>query len=369
MTMKNRIEQWNMLTRYIFGILRHVERELKGWGEMLVNASVSPLQIQALNSIRSKRFHCQGGAVYALLNRNARNNLLPLIVSFQTISDYLDNLCDRVSWKELGMLNEKEKDCFMEKGFRRLHLSMRESLMPGESLEDDYYGYYPFKEDGGYLQALVTKNRQAVASLPSYLEVKDNVLFLTNLYTDLQSFKHLSLSFRQQYLEDWFLLYKKDYPFLLWNEFAAAAGSTLGTFALLALSSRNKITRREVDEVINCYFPWICGLHILLDYFIDQAEDRKEGDLNFIFYYENEEQCYERLIFFVRNALEKTGNLVDSGFHRTVVKGLLALYLSDPKIKDQKLDDFAFGLLHATGEKDTFIMYRICRLLRHSGIL
>ncbi|MDO9534689.1 MAG: tetraprenyl-beta-curcumene synthase family protein [Bacillota bacterium] len=367
--MKTRIDQWTLLTHYIFSILRHVERELDVWRKMMGNTPLSPMQIQALNSIRSKRFHCQGGAVYALLNIKARNNLLPLIVSFQTISDYLDNLCDRVSWEELSMPEEKGKDCFMEKSFRHLHLSMRDSLMPDKILEGDYYRYYPLKDDKGYLQALVTKNRQIVSELPSYLKVKDNVLFLTDLYTDLQSYKHLSLTFRQQYLEDWFFLYQKDYPFLLWNEFAAAAGSTLGTFALLALSSQKEVKQKEIEEVLNCYFPWICGLHILLDYFIDQAEDRREGDLNFIFYYENEEQCYERLIFFVRNALERTENLVNSVFHRTVVKGLLALYLSDPKIKDQKLDDFAYSLLHATGEKDTFNMYRICRLLRQSGIL
>jgi len=195
--MKNRIDQWNMLARYIFSILRHVEKELDSWRKMLGKTPLTPMQTQALNSIRSKRFHCQGGAVFALLNPNARNNLLPFIVSFQTISDYLDNLCDRVSWDDLSTLKEKEKDSFMEKGFRQLHLSMRASLMPETNLKNDYYRFYPLKEDEGYLQALVRKNCKSLSALPSYPKIKDSVLFLTDLYTDLQSLKHLSLRRRK----------------------------------------------------------------------------------------------------------------------------------------------------------------------------
>jgi len=38
----------------------------------------------------------------------------------------------------------------------------------------------------------------------------------------------------------------------------------------------------ELTQVKNSYFPWVQGLHILLDYLIDQEEDRINGDLNFV---------------------------------------------------------------------------------------
>ena len=93
--MNNKYGQWRLLTRYIFSILPRVERELKKWKKLLAATPPSPLRRQALNSIHTKRFHCQGGAVYALLNPEAQRPAA--IVSPQTISDYPDNLCDRIT--------------------------------------------------------------------------------------------------------------------------------------------------------------------------------------------------------------------------------------------------------------------------------
>ena len=33
---------------------------------------------------------------------------------------------------------------------------------------------------------------------------------------------------------------------------------------------------------MDAYFPGVSAIHILLDYFIDQAEDREHGELNFM---------------------------------------------------------------------------------------
>lgn len=376
-------DQWRLLTRCVFSILPQVERELKKWKNFLAASPPSPLRWQALDSIRTKRFHCQGGAVYALLNPKAQHHLLPAIVSLQTISDYLDNLCDRITWNgnpslsgritwdELSSLSDREKDRLMERGFRQLHLAMTAALTPNpqDHLPEDYYKYYPLREDGGYLKALADCSRKHLSSLPVYEEVQEKVIFLANLYCDLQALKHLSLQYRREYLEEWFRVHYNKYPFLLWNEFAAAAGSTLGIFVLLAVASCRSITAEMIELLFQCYFPWICGLHILLDYFIDQEEDRKEGDLNFVFYYKNQEHCFQRLVFFLDNALQRVEQLPDPSFHRTIIKGLLSLYLSDPKIKRQGLRSLALELLHSTGEKDTLYIYSLCRLLRTAGRL
>ncbi len=393
--MNNKYGQWRLLTRYIFSILPRVERELKKWKKLLAATPPSPLRRQALNSIHTKRFHCQGGAVYALLNPEAQRHLLPLIVSLQTISDYLDNLCDRITsgeissssdriisggisslseriaWDGLSSLSDREKDRLLERGFRQLHLSMAVALNPHAQnfLQEDYYKYYPLREDGGYLEGLVNYSRKHLSALPFYGQVQKKIIILINLYCDLQALKHLSPQYRRQYLEEWFGAHQNKYPDLLWNEFAAAAGSTLGVFALLASASRKNISLEMSERIFHCYFPWICGLHILLDYFIDQEEDKKEGDLNFVFYYKNQEHCFQRLVFFLDNALQRTRQLPDSTFHHTVIKGLLALYLSDPKIKKQGLQATAHKLLGAAGGKDTLLMYRLCLLLRAAGSL
>lgn len=360
-------EQWSLLTRYLFCILPQVEKELQGWKKFLRECSSSPLQQQALYSIRDKRFHCQGGAFFALFNPAACSHLLSLIVSFQTISDYLDNLCDRVTWEDSFSL--KEKDLFMEKSFRHLHTSMLVALDTVSPQKHEFYRYYPYNQDKGYLQSLVMQCQKNIAALPVFDKVKEKVLFLTRLYCDLQSLKHLSFNYRQKHLEKWFKDYEILYPYLLWHEFAAAAGSTLGIFVLSALASKQSCSPSEIEKIFKCYFPWICGLHILLDYYIDQEEDRREGDLNFIFFYSSPEQCFQRLKFFIENALQRAGELDNPTFHRLVVKGLLALYLSDPKVVRQNLGGTAPKILAVTGEKDIFYLYRACQLLRKTGII
>lgn len=319
----------------------------------------------------AKRFHCQGGAVFSLLHPPAVHLTIPLIVSFQTISDYLDNLCDRLlpegAWPESG---RDMPDVSREQAFRCLHTAMLHAVNPDLPQKIHYYDLYPFKNDGGYLEALVRRCQDCVRQLPSFPRVREQVMSLTQLYCDLQSLKHLSKEHRQSFLKKWFLSNKGHLgSTLLWNEFAAAAGSTLGVFALFALASRERVADQEINQVTQGYFPWICGLHILLDYMIDQEEDRVGGDLNFVACYPASTYGVERLKLFVDRALEQAGCLNNAAFHRTAVKGLLALYLSDPKIKKQGLDNTSNALLSSTKEKDIFLLRSLCQGLRKRGMI
>src|SRR5699024_12521302 len=72
-----------------------VDRELYFWKKRAEAIPNDELRRQALSSIKSKRFHCQGGAVYALLAGYRWREAIRFMVAYQTISDYLDNLCDR----------------------------------------------------------------------------------------------------------------------------------------------------------------------------------------------------------------------------------------------------------------------------------
>ena len=136
----------------------------------------------------------------------------------QTISDYLDNLCDRA-----GITDEQ--------AFRQLHQAMTDALDP-EAIPQDYYAYYPFKDDGGYLTKLVTTCQQEIRKLPSYELVKPDLLKFARLYSDLQTYKHVDLSIREQKMTDWLDQYRTSYPQISKWEFAAATGSTLGMFML-----------------------------------------------------------------------------------------------------------------------------------------
>ena len=168
-----------------------------------------------------------------------------------------------------------------ERSLWLLHQAMLDACSPG-SICRDYYAEYPCRGDFGYLPGLVAECQQQVSSLPGYPAAKTEVLALVSLYAHLQTYKHLDKSFRAERLQDWIRPHLIQFPDLYWWEFAAASGSTLGVFALFRRSAQRGMTADEARCLVDAYFPWICGLHILLDYLIDQGEDEEEGDLNFV---------------------------------------------------------------------------------------
>ncbi|XEC97694.1 tetraprenyl-beta-curcumene synthase family protein [Paenibacillus tarimensis] len=303
-------------------VLPEVDAELTRWREIASAIPDEELRTQALASMDSKRFHCEGGAVYAAAHLEQRHVLIPLIVALQTISDYLDNLCDRST-----SLDPDD--------FRLLHQSMLDAVNPTAKLKD-YYALRSESEDGGYLSGLVRTCQSCVAMLPAYGNVQRRVSELVGLYCDLQVNKHIRKDLREPRLLDWWESNRHRCPHLLWNEFAAATGSTLGMFMLFLAATHPGLNERDADAICDAYFPHVCGLHILLDYLIDQQEDREGGDLNFCSYYENQAFLIDRISGIVTNARQDVLRLPASRFHRMIIEGLLALYLSDPKVRTQR---------------------------------
>ena len=354
--LKERVCGLGLIARFLVGVFPEVERELGHWRQQLDKSGDPELRRQGLASISKKRFHAQGGSFYALSGTAASkpSSLIAFIVAFQTISDYLDNLCDRTG-------------CLETAAFRQLHLAYTDALDPFGGA-DDYYRFYPYRDDGGYLEALVKKCREALQWLPSWHLVQGEALHLARLYSDLQTFKHTFPHEREGLLQNWAAAESVAHPDLNWWEFAAASGSTLGIFTLAAAAVDPGLTPEIVDQLFAGYFPWISGLHILLDYFIDQAEDEAAGDLNFVSYYADDRQCRERMLLFLERALDCAAVLPDPWFHTTVVRGLPAFYLSDPKAQMQGLEG-TIRVLLASGGGESRSMYQICRLLRRYGKL
>jgi tetraprenyl-beta-curcumene synthase len=305
-------------------------------------------------SIRMKKFHCQGGSIYSLYPGCDIDNMIKLIVALQNISDYLDNLCDRTETKD-------------ENSFRQLHLAFTDALQPEMSIHD-YYSLYPHKEDGGYLNKLVTTCRECIGKLPAYELAKPHAIKLGRLYSELQIYKHLDMDIREKKVIEWSQQNMKEYPDITNWEFAAATGSTLGIFMLFASASDKRCTTKTIDAIMKSYFPWICGLHILLDYYIDLEEDKEFEDLNFISYYTSIEKCNKRLNIFTNEAMKNAKQLPIRIFHKTVIQGLLAMYLSDPKALQGKQEAMSQSLVKAGGP-EAVVLWKICKYLRKKNVL
>lgn len=350
--------QVGLITQFVTKIFPLVDACLTSWLTSLDYCPSEKLKGQALASISLKRFHAQGGSIYALYPGVRQEPLIRFIVALQTISDYLDNLCDRAG-------------CFEPEAFERLHLAMLDAV--GLNTQKfipsaPYYAFYPVKDDGGYLVNLVTACREELAKFPNYRLAEGHILQLVRLYSNLQVFKHTYPEKREKLLSEWIKPKLIHYPDLTTWEYAAATGSTLGVFMLAALASLNKVSLDELEKTKQAYFPWICSLHIMLDYFIDQEEDKTASDFNFVSYYKDQEECSSRLVFLLRKAKQEARTLPNSLFHLTVIDGLLALYLSDPKALQGTTLEVTRALLQEGGAKAKKL-HKICLFLRQKSII
>jgi tetraprenyl-beta-curcumene synthase len=313
---------WTLMVKTYGVVLPTVHRFLRAWKEQARGIPDPELRRQALMSIETKTFHCEGGAIYGLLAGDMKVEAICFIVAYQTISDYLDNLCDRSTSQD-------------PEDFRVLHQSMLHALTPGEKPQN-YYRLRRERADGGYLRSLVATCQEVLGKVPAYEQIAPGLFELAGYYCDLQVLKHIRVEERIPRLQEWFGRYEKQLPEMRWYEFCACAGSTLGIFCLVSSAMNDDFSPELATYIKESYFPWVQGLHILLDYFIDQEEDRLGGDLNFCFYYESDAMLVERFVHFIKEADKSVSSLPQAQFHRMINRGLLGLYLADKKVKGQR---------------------------------
>jgi len=313
---------WTMMAKAFFNVLPDTHYCLNKWKNLAKQIPDTELRRQALMSIRTKTFHCEGGSAYGLLAGEKYKEAIRFIVAYQTISDYLDNLCDRSTSSDPA-------------DFRALHESMLHALTPGARCTS-YYRFRDKQDDGGYLISLVTTCQNVLEKLPAYDKISPALHELAGYYCDLQVHKHVKEKDRVPRLENWFKAHQDDLPEMSWYEFSACCGSTLGIFCLVACAFHKQCSDDLVSRIKEAYFPWVQGFHILLDYFIDQEEDRIGGDLNFCSYYKDEEEMLRRLTYFFNQADISISGLPNPKFHRMVNRGLFAIYLSDKKVNRQE---------------------------------
>ncbi|MDP9727601.1 tetraprenyl-beta-curcumene synthase family protein [Alicyclobacillus tolerans] len=337
------------LYRLFHDVMPTARAELMYWRRRAENIPDTELRVQALASLTDKRFHADGGCVYAAAKPESRILLVKIIVALQTISDYLDNLCDRCQRTDAN-------------DFRALHDAMRDAVRPGQA-HQEYYRFRKSCDDGNYLDDLVSTCQNALEKLPGYAAVQPDVEWLVERYCELQETKHIEPHLREAALIAWSRPYLREFPEIEWWEFAAATGSTLGMFALF-LAATEPLESDLANQVRAGYFPWLCGLHILLDYLIDVEEDIREGDFNFVLCYPSPRAARKRLRRFMKTSLWVSRRKpLENKIHQFVVKGLLGMYLSDRKALRQKGIRKAQWLLLQAGPT-AWMFYWACLLYR-----
>ena len=322
------------LARFLIQIVPRASRVLAAIRDDARGIPSQALRAQALASISDKAYHVAGGCILAtFLRGDAARRYVDIVAPLETIYDYLDNLCDRLP-------------NVAPAAYPTLHEALLDALDDRRPI-GDYYRDGPRLDDGGYLRGLVERVRRGISGLPNYEAVRAALTEVGGYYAELQTFKHAGPRSREATCRAWYDRNRARFPGLYWWEFAAACGSSLPVFALLFLASQPALAPGAVDRTLAAYFPNVSAVHILLDYFIDQAEDREHRELNFVACYASSAQAVARVRRLVASTAARIRRLKDGELHGFVLQAMCLFYLTHPKVFEQQLDAESVALLAA----------------------
>jgi tetraprenyl-beta-curcumene synthase len=326
-----------------------VIRQLRRLRSRALQIPEGAIRQDALSALDRKRANTNGAALFSVLPPARSACLLRLLVTYQVMWDFLD--CVSESGARAGQANGLQ-----------LHLALVDALDPSRPISD-YYALHPWREDGGYLRALVEACRQCCLELPSFHEVRP-LLLREAMRANVQAVNHdLDPVRREAELRSWVA---REYPHrhdVSWFELAGAAGAGLAIYALFVLASEPHASGTDIDRAYHAYFPWTSALATMLDSFVDQADDQANGDHCYVAYYQTTEHATRCIARLVRRCLLETHTLSNSEGHTLIAACMIAMYLSRDSARTPALRDRARRIAHAGGSL-TRALLPILRLWR-----
>jgi tetraprenyl-beta-curcumene synthase len=291
-----------------------VAREVEHWRRAAARIPDPAIRRDALASLHAKRFNAEGAALFAALPRRRDARLLRALVAFQVLLDFLDTRSERPVPDPLATGHQ-------------LHLALTDALDPDRPLSD-YYRHHPRGADGGYVRGLVQTCREACRALPAYGLVRGPALAAATR-CGVQGLNHDPDPVRRDCgLQRWA---QRTFPRasgVSWWELTAAASSTLGIHALLALAADPGCSRRDAVEVGRAYMPWICAVSTMLDSYVDEAEDAANHGHSYMGHYASASVAAQRTRELLCRSLLEARRLRNGPRHVLIAAGMVAMYLS-----------------------------------------
>ncbi len=308
-----------------------------------------PLRDDALAALRRKRGQSDGAALFSILPRSRNRSYLRLLVAYQITWDYLDSV------------SERGASAGLENG-RQLHLALVDALDPDSAIHD-YYRHSPWKDDGGYLRALVRTCRDCCSRLPSYPRVRQLVLRDAARAQVLALNHELDPGKRDAALRQWS---RQEFPGgheASWYELTGAASAGLAAFALLALACEPSCSDHDIARTHAAYFPWVSAAACMLDSYVDQVEDTASGDHSYIAHYPTQEIAVAQACRLVHRCLRELQSLKRGEKHVLIACSMVALYLSKDSARTNAMRDSS-RLIAEAGGSLTRALLPILRLWR-----
>jgi tetraprenyl-beta-curcumene synthase len=335
------------VTRELAWGLPAVSREVRRWRSLAQIIPDAPIREDAISALASKRGQADGAALFSILPRDRNLSFLRFLVAYQIIWDFLDSAHERAADGQNG---------------RQLHLALVDAFGPGRPL-CDYYRHHPWRDDGGYLRALVEVCRECCAALPSYERVR-LLIVKEAMRAEVLAINHdLDAQRRDAALQAWAA---EEFPTeheALWFELTGAASAGLTIFALLALACEPTCSDEEIVRTCNIYMPWTSAVACMLDSYADQLEDSENGDHSYVAHYATPETATYRICLLVGRCLRATCTLKNSDKHVLIVASMVALYLTKDSARTLAMQDTTERIAEAAGSL-TRALIPILRLWR-----
>jgi cytochrome P450 len=280
--------------------------------------------------------------------------LLRLLVAYQTLWDYLDNVSER--WPGRGQHDS-------------LHRALVDALDPTASTAN-YFKYHSVSGDNGYLHTLVRTCQQCCGMLPSYPVVRPVVLRGVARCA-VQAVNHDPFQQRREAaLKRLAKTEFRDGHSLRWFEFTAAASAYL-PHPLLVLACEPALDTETIVRTERAYFPWVSLAIAMLDSYVDQAEDRGAAKHSYIAYYDDAGSATSRLCEIVRRAASEVRALPSGNRHSVVVAAMVAMYLAKADARVPEMRASTRQLLQAAGSVSQLLVpqLRVWRLLRSANVV
>lgn len=288
--------------------------ELHAWRKRASLIPDEPLREDAMTALRTKRGHADGAALFTILAPQRNRALLRALVAYETILDFLDNVSERHPTHQNG---------------QQLHLALVDAVALDRPLAD-YYRFHPWRDDGGYLEALVAACRDGCRALPSYAVVRA-LLAREALRARVLGLNHEpDPSKRDQRLRAWAA---REFPHereLTWFELTGAASASLVIHVLLALAAKPGLEDAEVKAAYAAHWPWIALATTMLDSYADLADDLASGNHSYVAHYSGEDVMTRRIGLSIANGMRAAVELPYGPRHAVIVASMVALFLSKP---------------------------------------
>lgn len=294
--------------------LTGVRREVHRWRTLAAQIPDPLLRADALHSMVDKRCFTDGAALFWTLPSRRDDELLALLVAFQTIANYLD--------------------CASERGAKHrgssagsLMLALTDAV-DVESPLHDYYADHPWTEDGGFLRELVLSCRRACQRLPHYQRARPLLIREARRGQALELSHDPDAPRRDQALEAFAAREYAPVPDASWFEHAGSSASLLPVIVLLALAADETSTDHDLHAALDVYAPWVGALSVMLDSYNDEVDDADSLDWSAITYYADAQAAQQRIIVLIDRALRGSAQLRHGPRHAFIVAAMIAMYVT-----------------------------------------